>query len=384
MNPILAALGVGALIGLAATARAASPSCWVYFGTSSSDDNRGIYRAKLDQDAGSLSPAVRVADKANSQFLAFSPDKKHLYSLAAHANGGEHPHEAIETYEVDAATGDLNHIAERVVNGSEGCHISVDPTGRFVLTANYGEQYVEVFPVAKDFTVGERSCIVHHSGSGPDKTRQEKAHPHSINVDPSGRFAIVCDLGQDKVFIYKLDASNGTLSPNEPAFVSTEPGAGPRHFTFHPDGKHAFLINEMGWTITAFDWNGDKGTLTPLTTVPILSKSYSGPLNTSAEVVVAKSGNFVYGSNRGDNSLVVHTFDPETGKMEFVQRITEGIDTPRNYAIDPSGKWLVCANLKANTATLYGVDPQTGRLTLTGTIKVPEALCVRFVQAAGS
>jgi 6-phosphogluconolactonase len=384
MQPIMAAFGIGALIGLAATARAEAPFSWVYFGTSSMGDTRGIYRAKLNQDTGTLSPVVRVGDRPNSEFLAFSPDHKHLYCLAAHPRSGGGPLEAIVTYEVDSTTGSLRAMGERVVDGSEGCHISVDPTGRFVLTANYGDRYVEVFPVQKDFTVGQRSCIRHHSGSGPDKTRQETAHPHSINVDPSGRFAIVADLGQDKVFIYKLDSEKGTLSPNDPASISVEPGAGPRHFTFHPDGKHAFLINEMGATITAFEWNGEKGTLSPITTVPILSRSYSGPTNTSSEVVVGKSGNFVYGANRGDDSLVVLSFDASTGRMEFVQRITEGIKTPRNYAIDPSGKWLVCANLTGKTATVYGIDSLSGRLTLNGSIAVPEALCVRFLQVQGS
>ena len=311
--------------------------------------------------------------------MAFSPDRKHLYSLSEVSRPGGRPSEAIETYAVDAASGGLSNIGEREVDGSEGCHISVDPSGRCVLTANYGAQYVEVFPVEGDSAVGPRSCMVHFSGHGPDATRQETAHPHSINVDPSGRFAVVADLGQDKVFVYHLDAAKGTLSPNDPAFVAGDPGAGPRHFAFHPDGKHAFLINEMGGSITAFNWDNEKGILTPITTVPILRKDYVG-LNTSAEVVVAKSGNFVYGSNRGDDSIVVLSFDSETGRMEFVQRITDGIKVPRNYAIDPSGRWLVCANLAANTATIYGVDPQTGRLTFTGTIAVPEAMCVRFLQ----
>lgn len=380
MNPTLAALCVGALIGLEATARADAPSCWVFFGTSGAGDKGGIYRSRLDQESGDLSPAVRASDKPDSQFMVFSPDKKHLYSLAEVPHPGGRPTEAIMTYAVDAATGTLTEVGERRVDGSEGCHISVDPSGRCVFTANYGDQYIEVFPVLGDATVGARSCIIHHSGSGPDKTRQEKAHPHSLNVDPTGRFAIVCDLGQDKVFIYRLDAKKGTLTPNDPAFVTVEPGSGPRHFAFHPDGKHAFVINEMAATITEFGWNSDTGTLTPVTTVALLRKDYSGSTNTAAEVVVAKSGNFVYGSNRGDDSLVVHSFDSDTGKMDFVQRISDGIKVPRNYAIDPTGRWLVCANLKADTATLYGVDTQTGRLTLTATIAVPEALCVRFLE----
>jgi len=382
MHPIMAAFRVGALICLAAVARAEGSSCWVYFGTSTTNSNKGIYRAKLDQETGELSPAVRAGDKADSQFLAFSPDKTHLYSLAEVSRLGKRS-EAIEAYAVDASTGALNLIGERVVDGSEGCHISVDPSGRCVLTANYGDRYVEVFPILKDGTVGERSCQIFHDGSGPDKTRQETAHPHSINVDPSGRFAIVCDLGLDKVFVYRLDAEKGTLTPSDPAFVSVDPGAGPRHFAFHPDGKHAFVINEMAASITEFAWDASKGTLTPVTTIPILRKDYSGSTNTAAEVVVAKSGNFVYGSNRGDDSLVVLSFDSDTGKMEFIQRMPDGVKVPRNYAIDPSGKWLVCANLKADTATIYGVDPQTGRLTLSGTIAVPEALCVRFVPTQG-
>jgi 6-phosphogluconolactonase len=379
MHHTLAALSVGALIGFAATARAESSSCWVYFGTSATDANRGLYRSKLNQDTGSLSFAVRADDKSNSCFMAFSPDKKHLYSLAEVSRLTRHQSEAIESYEVDVETGGLKNIGQQVVDGSEACHINVDPSGRCILTTNYSDAYVEVFPIGPNGNAGERSCVVHHSGSGPDKSRQESAHPHSVNVDPSGRFAIVADLGQDKVFVYRLDAANGKLTPNAPAFAEVAPGSGPRHFAFHPDGKHAFVINELAGSITAFNWDGEKGILTPFTTVSILRKQFTGS-NTSAEIVIGKSGNYVYGSNRGDDSIVVYSFDRDTEKMEFVQRITEGIKVPRNFAIDPSGKWLVCANLTANTATVYGVDPQTGRLTLTGTIAVPEALCVRFLQ----
>ncbi|HEY4988169.1 MAG TPA: lactonase family protein [Opitutaceae bacterium] len=364
---------------MTATARADSPSCWVYFGTQGTGAQRGIYLSRLNQETGVLSPAIRVADKPNSVFMAFSPDKRHLYALAELPRTLRQPREAIETYEVDAATGQLRNIAERVVEGSEACHISLDPSGRCVLTANYGGPYVEVFPIGADATVGERSAIIRHSGHGPDASRQETAHPHSINVDPSGRFAIVADLGLDRLYVYRLDAAKGALTPNDPPFTQLAPGVGPRHFAFHPDGRHAFLINEMGGSITALNWDGERGILTPYETVPILRPDYKG-LNTSAEVVVSKSGRFVYGSNRGDDSIVVHAFDPDTGKLTFVQRMGDGIKVPRNYAIDPSGRWLVCANLTANTATLYKIDPTTGRLTLSGSIEIPESLCVRFLQ----
>jgi 6-phosphogluconolactonase len=270
-------------------------------------------------------------------------------------------------------------VGERVVDGSEACHISVDPSGRCVLTANYESHYVETFPIRSDATVGERSHVVEHSGSGPNQSRQESAHPHSVNVDPTDRFAIVCDLGMDKVFVYKLDAATAALSLNDPGFAMVPPGAGPRHFAFHPDGRHAFATDEMAGAITAFNWDSEKGVLTPYQTLSILRPDYTG-LNTSAEVVVAKSGRFVYGSNRGDDSIVALSFDSDTGKLAFVQRMAEGIKVPRNFAIDPSGKWLVCANLTANTATVYRVDPESGRISFAATIAVPESLCVRFLQ----
>jgi 6-phosphogluconolactonase len=379
MHPTLRAAGFAALMAAAASARAGDASCWVYFGTSATGASRGIYRSRLDQVSGSLSPAVRAAEKSDSVFFAFAPDKRHLYSLAEVPGPGGGPVEAIETYAVDAASGGLTGAGERVVGGPESCHISVDPSGRCVLTANYGGHYAEVFPILADSTVGERTCIIRHSGSGPDLSRQESAHPHSINVDPSGRFAVVADLGLDRLFVYRLDAAKGILAPNDPPFARVAPGAGPRHFAFHPDGRHAFVINEMEGSITALNWNGEAGVLTPYDTVPILRKDYKG-LNTSAEVVVGKSGRFVYGSNRGDDSIVALAFDPGTGKLTFVQRMTDGIKVPRNYAADPSGRWLVCANLKANTATVYRIDAESGRLTLAGTIAVPEALCVRFLQ----
>jgi 6-phosphogluconolactonase len=379
MNPTLTTLSLGALFGLAASARGGTASCWVYFGTDTIDARSGIYRSRLDQDSGALSEPVRVTEGKDAEFFAFSPDKGHLYSLSRVPHDGEGGNEVIEAYNVDAASGALTLIGKRKVDGSEACHISVDPSGRCVLTANYGAHYIEVFPITADATVGERTCIIHHAGQGPKSDRQESAHPHSINVDPSGQYAVVCDLGLDKIFLYRFDAAKATLAPN-PTVVEVAPGSGPRHFAFHPDGRHAFVINELDATIIAFDWDPAHGALTPITTVPILAKDYAGPTNTAAEVVVARSGAFVYGSNRGDDSLVVLSFDPATGQMAFVQRITEGIKVPRNYAIDPSGRWLVCANLKADTATIYGVDPGTGRLTYTGSVKVPEALCVRFLQ----
>jgi 6-phosphogluconolactonase len=364
------------LLGLAASASAQSSSCWVYFGTQNTDSRSGLYRARLNQDSGALSPAVRITDRPNSVFMAFSPDRSRLYCLTEVP--GSHA-ESVETYAVDAGTGDLRPLGGRVAGGSEACHISVDPSGRSVLTTNYGDHYIEAFPVLADSTVGARSSLIRHSGSGPNRERQESAHPHSVNTDPSGRFAVVADLGLDRLYVYELDPKGAVLTPHLPAYAQMAPGSGPRHFAFHPDGKHAFVINELGGSITALNWDGDRGVLTPYQTVSILRKDYVGE-NRSAEVVVSRSGRFVYGSNRGDDSIVVLSFDPKTGALAFVQRMAEGVKVPRNYAIDPTGRWLVCANLEGGTATVYRVDADSGRLTYTGAIEVPQALCVRFLQ----
>lgn len=379
MHPTLAAAGLGVLMGFTAPAFADDPCCWVYFGTSATDSSRGIYVAKLDQQTGELSPARRAADKSDSVFMAFSPDHRRVYSLAEVPGPGPKPLGAVETYATDPATGSLASVGERVSDGPEGCHISVDPSGRCILVSNYNGHYIEVFPILADSTVGARTCLIRHSGSGPNPARQQEAHPHSANVDPTGRFAVVADLGLDRLFVYRFDAEGGTLSPNDPPFARVPPGAGPRHFAFHPDGRHAFVINEMGGSITALNWDSERGILTPYQTVSILPDGFHG-VNTSAEVVVGKAGNVVYGSNRGDDSIVVLKFDPASGALTFVQRMADGIKTPRNYAIDPSGKWLVCGNLTANTANVYRIESGTGRLALAGTIDVPQPLCIRFLQ----
>jgi 6-phosphogluconolactonase len=358
---------------------ASDPACWVYFGTQETGPKRGIYRSSLDEATGELSPAVRVTEKSDSVFMAFSPDHKFLYGLSEVPGPGRQPREAIETYSADPATGALANVGEQVSQGSEACHISVDPSGRCVLTANYDGHYVEVFPIRPDHTVGPRTCDVYHSGSGPNLARQESAHPHSINVDPSDRFAIVADLGMDTLTVYRLDPARAKLLPH-PSVTRIDPGSGPRHLAFHPDGRHAFVINEIVGTITAMNWDGEKGTLTPYQTISILRSDFKGE-NRAAEVVVSKDGRYVYGSNRGDDSLVVLAFDVATGRLSFVQRMHDGVKVPRNYSIDPSGNWLVCANLEGGTATIYRIDRNSGKLRLTGSIGVPQALCVRFLQA---
>lgn len=356
----------------------AAPSL-VYFGTATTGDDRGIYAADFDSQTGVLSPTRRVAVVSNPVFVAVHPNHQWLYSLGEVPGDDGKPVGIIEGFTIDPKTGALSERNQRLTGGLNPCHITVDSTGRSVLTTNYNGGFVAAYSLDADGLLAERTAFVQHAGSGPNPDRQTGPHTHSVNLDPTNRFAIVCDLGLDKVFVYRFDASTGALSANSPAFTSVKPGAGPRHFAFHPSGHFAYVVNEINSSVTAFAWDSEKGTLTETQTVAMLPPDFKS-LNTAAEVVVHKSGRFLYASNRGYDSLNVFSIDPKTGRLSPIQVMRDSIKYPRNFSIDPSGKWLVCANRDSNTATVYAIDPKTGVLTFTGqAVSVPQAICVRFL-----
>jgi 6-phosphogluconolactonase len=222
---------------------------------------------------------------------------------------------------------------------------------------------------------------VKHSGSGPDRRRQEGPHAHSINLDPANRFAFVADLGLDKVMIYRFDPARGTLVPNDPPSASTAPGAGPRHFSFHPNGRYAYVINELNSTVTAFAFDAEKGALREIHSVPTLPGDFKGT-STTAEVQVTPDGKFLYGSNRGHDSLAVFAVDAETGKLSPAGFHSTQGKTPRNFGIDPSGRWLLAANQGSGSVAVFRIDAKTGKLDPAGTpIQVPKPVCVKFLPA---
>ena len=358
----------------------AAPTSVVYFGTATTGDNRGIYASEFNSETGVLSPASRVAETSNPVFVAIHPNHKWLYSLGEVPGADGKPVGILQGYVINPANGGLTLINRRLTGGVNPCHLTIDSTGRFVLTTNYNGGFVAVYSLDAEGNLCERTALIQHSGQlGPVADRQNAPHAHSVNLDPTNRFAIVCDLGLDKVFVYHFDSSNGTLAPNTPPSVSVAPGAGPRHFAFHPNGKFAYVVNEVNSTMTAFSWDRENGILKEIQTVPLIPADYK-QLDTSAEVVIHKSGKFLYASNRGYDSLRVFSIDQKTGLLTFVQDMREALKHPRNFLIDPSGKWLVCANRDANTATTYAIDPKTGALVYTGrSIDVPMAICVRFL-----
>ena len=258
----------------------------------------------------------------------------------------------------------------------------VDATGKNVLVANYGGGSVAVLPIGPDGKLGPASDFIQHKGKVFDPRRQGAPHAHSINLDKANRFAVVADLGLDRVFVYKFDPIDGKLTPNDPPATKVKDRSGPRHFAFHPDGKHAYVINEINCTVTAFDYDPDRGTLTEIQTIPTMPVAVE-PRHSTAEVVVHPSGKFLYGSNRGHDSLAVYAIEPGTGRLKLVEYEPTGGKTPRNFAVDPTGSYVLAENMGSDTIVVFRVDPETGALEPTGqVVKVPAPCCVKFVPIA--
>lgn len=348
---------------------------FVYIGTYTRTESEGIYVYRFDDEAGDLT-ALGTAEAENPSFLALHPQHRFLYAVG---EGGKDAG-AVNAFELDPLTGQLTHLNQRSSHGTSPCHLAVERDGRFVYVANYGSGTLAVYPIEADGRLGEATDVVQHEGSGPNPRRQQGPHAHSITLDRSNRFAFAADLGADRLMIYELDFNNGKLLPNTAQpYVAVAPGAGPRHFTFHPTSEYAYLINEMGNSIVAFDYDAVDGRLTELQTVPTLPEDFDGK-NTCADIHVAPSGDVLYGSNRGHDSLVIYAIDRESGELTYRDHVSTGGATPRNFAIDPSGNFLLAANQDSDNVVVFRIDRDTGALTPTGhEIEVPMPVCVKFL-----
>jgi 6-phosphogluconolactonase len=344
--------------------------------------SKGIYRCELDLATGALGDVELAGEATNPSFLALHPTGRFLYAVGEvgefkGAKGG-----AVSAFAVDPKTGDLKLLNYHSSRGAGPCHVVVDKEGKNVLVANYGGGNVAVLPVGEDGKLGAATGFAQHEGSSVNKARQEKPHAHSINLDPANRFAFAADLGTDKVHVYRFDAGKGTITPNDPPAAAVAPGAGPRHFAFHPTGRFAYVINELKSTVTAFRYDPDQGELKEVQTVPTLTKPVKG--NSTAEVQVHPSGKFLYGSNRGHDSIVAFAVDPDSGKLTYVGHQGDKVKVPRNFCVDPTGRYVVVANQGADSLVVFRVDPKTGALSPTGhSAKVAAPVCIKFVPGAG-
>lgn len=351
----------------------------VYVGTYTDKNSKGIYAYRLDQASGKLTPLGLAAETPNPTFLALHPNHRFLYAVNEVGEYHGKKSGSVSAYKIDIQTGRLTLINSNSSVGTGPCHVTVDRKGKNVLVANYGSGSVAVLPVRADGSLGPPSCFIQHDGSSVDKSRQEGPHAHSVNLDAANSVAFVADLGLDKLFIYRFDAAKGTIAPSSPPFVKLADGAGPRHFSFHPTGKYAYVINELDDTVTAMSYNAASQTLTPIQTITTLPAGYSGK-SYCAEVKVHPNGKFLYGSNRGHDSLAIFSIDQDTGRLTPVgQQSTLG-KFPRNFNITPSGDLLLAANQDSDSIFVFRVDRNTGRLTPTGEkVEVSRPVCILFV-----
>jgi 6-phosphogluconolactonase len=350
----------------------------VYVGTGAQKESKGIYAYRFDAATGHLTSLGRVAESDNPSFLAVGPSRRLLYAVNEIRQYGGRSSGGVSAFAITPGTGKLTLLNEVPSGGAGPCHLAVDKTGRYVLVANYFGGSLAVLPILKDGRLGEASAFVQHSGASINPQRQEGPHVHSVYASPDNRFVISADLGLDEVFVYRFDAGKGTLAPNNPPFAKVNPGAGPRHFAFHTSGKFGYVINEIQSTVTVFSYELASGALHALQTVSTLPPDFKGE-SSAAEVEVHPSGKFLYGSNRGHDSIAVFAINTRKGTLTPVDYVLTLGKTPRNFAIDPTGSYLFAANSGSDNIVLFRIDPNNGRLTPTGQVlEVPAPLCVTF------
>jgi 6-phosphogluconolactonase len=321
-----------------------------------------------------------AAETANPSFLTVSPNQRFLYAVNELTEYLGASSGAVTAFAIDHATGRLSHLNELASRGSDPCYISFDKTGKYVLVANYTGGSISVFPVSQDGHLQHASSFVQHQGKGSNPERQEGPHAHWIEATPDNRFVLVADLGLDEILVYRFDVKSGTLTPNDPPFAKTNAGAGPRHVSFHPNGKSVYVINELASTITVFAFDSSQGTLKSLQAVSTLPVDFKGT-NDTAEIHIHPNGKFLFASNRGHDSIAVFAIDQNTGKLSLTGDFPTGGKTPRNFEFDPDGTHLLVANQDSGNIVTFVIDQQNGRLTTTGQeLKVPSAVSLRFVK----
>ena len=388
-------------------AHAAPPrDYWMYVGSLTSYGGEGIYLFKFHTATGQVEPAglatgrlwssntgtysgswhrivaqIRaewpnvtriVLGVENPTFLAVHPNGIYLYSADTNEAG------TISAFQIDPATGKLTMLNKKRSGGGKPSYVTVDQTGKNVLVANFDDS-VAVLPIDATGRLRDATCVIRPKGSGADPDRH--SHPHSINVAPDNRFVIVADMGLDELLVYKFDPDKGTLAPNDRPFVKTPPGSGARHLSFHPNGKFAYVNEEMSSAVTAMKWEGGPGVFTPIETVRTVPKDYHGK-SVPAELLVHPSGRFLYGSNRGADSIAVFTIDPDKGSLTPVEFVSAQGEYPRGLRIDPSGTYLFAANGVSGDVVQFRIDGQTGRLVPTGVkLQVGSPACIKFAPA---
>jgi 6-phosphogluconolactonase len=341
--------------------------------------SKGIYVYRYNATSGQLTSLGVAAETENPSYLAVDPTYRFLYAVNELEDYKGAKTGAVTAFAIDRKTGKLTKLNEVASRGEDPCYISLDKTGKYVLVANYTSGNIAVFPMQKDGSLGEATAFVQHHGSGPNKERQEGPHAHFIKTTADDRFAVVSDLGLDKLLVYRFDASNGSLTPNDPPAADLPPGEGPRHVAFAPNNRFAYSVNELKSSATAFTFDAARGVLKPFQTLSTLPKDFTGQ-NDTAEIHVSPDGKFVYASNRGHDSIAQFSIDAKSGRLTLVNNFPIGGKTPRDFELDPAGTHLLVAGQDSNNIVVFRIDATTGALSQTGeTVSAPAPVGLTFV-----
>ncbi len=351
----------------------------VYIGSFTGRKSEGISIFRLDASSGGLELVGKSGHGLSCSWIAVDPRKRFLYAIDEVGEYSGRPGGAVCAFSLDPGMGELTYLNRQPSGGAGPCYLSVDGTGGLVFVGNFFGGSLAVLPIQEDGRLGEATDFIQYQGSSVSPRRHEGPHVHSIVPDAANRYIFVQDMGLDKIMVYRLDAEAGKLVPHDPPWVEVRSGVGPRHLVFHPNGRHAYVTNELESTFTAFDYDETTGTLIEAQTVSMLPEDFKD-YNICADLHVSPSGRFLYGSNRGHDSIVTFAIDADSGRLSYVDhKSTEG-QTPRSFTIDPTETFLLAANQASGTVVSFRIDQSTGRLTPTGhTVEVPQPVSLQVV-----
>ena len=369
-------------VGRTSGANSKSTQYFAFIGTyTAKTESKGIYSFRFDSSTGRLTAMALAAPAQDPSFLTVASNEKYLYAVNELSEFNGKKSGAVTSYSLDPKSGKLTQLNQVPSGGADPCYVSFEQTGKYLLVANYTGGSVSVFPVASDGRIGPASVFVQHTGSGPNKERQEGPHAHYSAPSADNRFVFVVDLGLDEIVVYRFDPAKGSLTPNDPPFAKLAPGAGPRHLAFHPNGKFAYVLNEVNSTVTAFAYDSKNGSFSTLQTLSTIPKDFTAH-NDTAEIVVHPSGKFLYASNRGHDSIAEFKIDPASRTLTFAGDFSTQGKTPRNFVLDPTGKFLLAANQESNNIVVFRIDQSTGALSSTGqAAQVPAPVDIVLVPA---
>ncbi|MHB1673533.1 MAG: lactonase family protein [Acidobacteriaceae bacterium] len=346
----------------------------IYIGTYTKKTSQGIYVYRWMPESGEMAEIGLAAKTPNPSFLTLTPSHDDLYAV----NEQDGAPGTVSSFAIDHATGKL--LQKNVVpsGGSAPCNLTTDHTGQALFVANYSSGSVSSYRILPGGRLSQPVSNIFFKGHSIDPERQKEAHTHCTTVSPENKYLLVNDLGLDRIMVFHFDPKIAKLLPNDPPYYSATPGSGPRNLTFHPNGRWAYSIAEMGSIVECMNWDGAKGTLTRFQVISSLPKEHVSP-NNAATVQVHPNGRFLYGSNRGDDSITAFSIDPSNGHLTQIQRISCEGKSPRHFAVAPDGKWLVIGNQDSANIVVLKCDPQTGKLASAGRqYALDSPVCVVF------